>query len=218
MPKDYSRRGQGRRRPNGPKPWLWVLLSFLLGYLTASFFDINSLQDCLRKYFSSKDSLSQETRPMARQKDLPKPKFEFYTLLTKDHNPTRSLSKPTPTKVVAPSPNVPLPMEIKGENILPDKPENRPIVSIKQATEKSKEHYVLQVASFKKNQEAERLKALLTLKGFEVSIVAAPPQQGGWFRVMLGPYSSKLVAEKMQMTLARSEHLKGIIHKLPGSA
>ncbi|WP_019218251.1 SPOR domain-containing protein [Legionella tunisiensis] len=82
------------------------------------------------------------------------------------------------------------------------------------ASTNSKESYLLQLASFKNKQEAERLKAALTLKGFDVHVAMSSQQQGNWFRVILGPFHSRGDAEKARMSIARSERITGMIRKM----
>jgi hypothetical protein len=50
--------------------------------------------------------------------------------------------------------------------------------------------FFLQVASFQKRPDAERLKARLALKGLQARVVSAEvPGKGTWHRVRLGPFS-----------------------------
>ncbi|KTD23766.1 Sporulation domain-containing protein [Legionella lansingensis] len=223
MARDYGRgRQQGRQKNSGPKQFLWVLASFLCGYLTATVFDFTSLSSWVHKNILAEDEPAVQTKLVAKKEELPKPKFEFYTLLAKDHGPSPSGARPTlatPAKPGLPPQNPqvkpPIAPVIAAANNSSPGLAQAPVSEAKPVAlpNRNKESYLVQMASFKSKQEAERLKALLTLKGFEVTIVAAPPQQGGWFRVILGPYPSKTEAEKVQIAVARSEHIKGIIRK-----
>jgi cell division protein FtsN len=73
-------------------------------------------------------------------------------------------------------------------------------------------NFVVQVASFKARQDAEHMKGLLILKGFEVTVVpVVMPNQGNWFRVIIGPYPNRVLALKAQNILARTQRIKGMV-------
>jgi cell division protein FtsN len=84
------------------------------------------------------------------------------------------------------------------------------------STPGDKNAYLVQIASFKSKQEAERMKASLALKGFVVSIAVVNQQQAQWYRIILGPYASRTQAEKARSSLAQSEHLAGMIRRMDG--
>ncbi|VEB37493.1 Sporulation domain-containing protein [Legionella sainthelensi] len=73
-------------------------------------------------------------------------------------------------------------------------------------------NYLVQVASFKARQDAEHMKGTLILKGFSVYIIpVSHPTKGNWFRVVVGPYSNRGLAQQAQVNLARNERLNGMI-------
>ena len=93
-----------------------------------------------------------------------------------------------------------------------------PVVSVKPAPLNTdpfnKDAYLVQIASFKSNQEAERMKAVLSIKGFRVNIAMVTQQQIQWYRVNLGPFSSRTQAEQARVSIARSEHIIGMVRKM----
>jgi cell division protein FtsN len=73
-------------------------------------------------------------------------------------------------------------------------------------------NFVVQVASFKARQDAEHMKGLLILKGFEVTVAPiSTPTQGNWFRVIIGPYPNRVLALKAQGILAKTQRLRGMV-------
>lgn len=217
MAKDYRRR-QTRQKRGASSQFFWVLASFLCGYLAATVFDFASLSRWVDKNILAKQNdESPETKVVAKNTGLPKPKFEFYTLLAKDQRPPAPLSKPTQVMQVKPSsPAQPPAASTKAIAPVISAQPTVPVAESKPLSPPNvnKDAYFLQIASFKTRQDAERMKAAFTLKGFDVSVVAALPQQGSWFRVVLGPFHSRLAAEKVQLAIARSEHIKGMIRKI----
>lgn len=221
MAKDYGRR-PSRQRSSAPKQVFWVLASFVGGYLAATVFDFTSLTTWINTQVLGQQNEQKNTaQVVAKPNEIPKPKFEFYTLLAKDRSaPAQVTHQVNPatmaqTKVVvSPSspaasvPNTPTPLAANQPTQTPAVvTESKPVTS-------SKESYLLQLASFKSKQEAERLKAALTLKGFDVHVAMSSQQQGNWFRVILGPFHSRGDAEKARMAIARSERITGMIRKM----
>jgi cell division protein FtsN len=221
MVKDYRRKNSARRQSGGiSKQLLLVLVCFLSGYLTASVFDFTSLSGWINTQL-----LAQHPVPAGKQiaqPNTPKPKFEFYTLLANERSTTEqapasadvATAKPTITAPPADRVSQPPVKNLAGQ--VP-----APAVAIETAKPLpaepvilSKNTYLVQVAAFKSRQEAERMKAALVLKGFAVTISTISQQRINWYRVNLGPYASRPLAEKAQIAVARSEHIVGMIRKM----
>ena len=83
-----------------------------------------------------------------------------------------------------------------------------------QAPGLSRAVYLVQLAAFKQRHEADRVKAELILKGFQVNVSESIQRDVVWYRVMVGPYSSMMDAEHAKKGLARSSRLTGIIRKV----
>ena len=120
----------------------------------------------------------------------PKPKFDFYSLLPEE-------------KVVVPAeePPQPVPLPPPGAKLQPQpaapvrQPAPQPTQTAKLATpapaaNTSKNSYILQVGSFRKSADAERLKAELALLGIQTSIQTATIASGQTYhRVRTGTYA-----------------------------
>lgn len=218
MAKEYGKRNSARNKGNVSKPLLLVLVSFLFGYLSASVFDYTSLSSWVNR------QLAQHLGPTAakltpQQAQLPKPKFEFYTLLASEHNSGEQVATAAPT-IVAPTTQALTPATPGTVNPAANKPAQvaavitgKP-VSIPPPAVVSKGTYLVQVAAFKSRQEAERMKASLVLKGFSVSITSINQRNMNWYRVNLGPYASRDQAAKAQGAVSRSERIVGMIRKM----
>lgn len=189
MAKEYSK----NRSQNASGQFLWLLAGFLSGYLTASFFDMNTAMRWINHTFLNKTQPKPES-PLATQPDLPKPKFEFYTLLAKESSSLVPLPKKAPTPISAST---------------ADQVKTAPITN----QNNKNETYQLQVAAFNKKQDADHLKATLLLKGFNAEIIPVLQGKITWFRVIIGPYYSKGEAEKAQVEIAKTERMKGIIKR-----
>jgi len=67
-----------------------------------------------------------------------------------------------------------------------------------------KRKFIMQCGSFRKEASAEKLRAQIALTGFEATIKETIEKNGLWHRVVLGPYSSKRVAERERHQLQRN--------------
>lgn len=216
MAKDY-RRGNQRSRSSAPRRLLGVLAAFLGGYLAATIFDFTSLSTWVNDHLlTEKQTVQPQAKVAKRPAELPKPKFEFYTLLSKDSSVPEVRPK-APTTPAATTPNTP-PQQSMPATPTPTANNTQapqqavPVTQSKPV--KAREAYLIQVAAFNRRPDAENLKAGLVLKGFDVSIATVTTQQGvNWYRVMIGPFHSQEDAQKAQAALVRSEHIKGLIRK-----
>lgn len=219
-----------------------VFCVFLIGYLTANFFNFTQLTDWVHHLSRASNRGNENVKVAVKTISLPKPKFEFYTLLEKTDE-----ERSTPTKARAhiasatmPSKAVPATQQSANKNLALSQNANNPLSPMTKSPSSTpatvaktnnvttstitapntvvlqsqeKNNYWIQIASFKGKPEAERLKASLALKGFDVQIKTAASNQGAWFRVLSGPYPSKNLAEKMQLTIAQNEHIHGMVYR-----
>ena len=85
------------------------------------------------------------------------------------------------------------------ERIIPDQV---PTESKDEDKEEEKAWYVLQAASYESFNDADRLKAQLTINGFDATVQkVAIEDKGVYFRVRLGPYSSKRKLKNVKQQL-----------------
>jgi len=119
-----------------------------------------------------------------------KPQFDFYTMLPDMKVPgnEENNSKPRPPKSLTPPVAVTKP-------VLPS-----PVAP----------QYTLQIAAFKKNSDAETLKAELAMLGFQAAITNAQNEGITWYRVSLGPYTSLNAAQNVQAQL-QANNTKSIL-------
>ncbi len=85
-------------------------------------------------------------------------------------------------------------------------PETESTVSVKEINDADikvkKESYFLQVGSFKKQTDADNLKAKLALQGFEAIVQTANlPDKGTWHRVRVGPLNNIKTINKVRSDL-----------------
>jgi len=117
-------------------------------------------------------------------------------------------------KTVAPAPSAKsrykaVPAEEDSEfdyhDLLDKKTVDVPVEKSKPISNRTKKSYIMQCGSFRKQTSAESLKAQIALNGFEAKIKVSDEKSGNrWYRVTLGPYYSKRLAERERHQLERN--------------
>lgn len=169
-----------------------IALGFVVGYVFSWFYSPMLITNWFQIYLNKPSVVDDSDIDVAA---LPKPKFEFYTLLTQE--------KIQPPKITPP-PVVSTPRVAAATAA----------VATTVDADKLKQYYVLQLASFQRREDAEQMLAGLVIRGFEASIKTTTQQGSAWHRVVMGPFASRLQAEKAQGTIAQSEHISGIIRRM----
>ncbi len=234
MAKDYGNKRTTRQSRGAPHQLLVIVVTFLVGYLTAVFFDVQTISNWLNtQVLASHGQQQQAAKPAPQQAQVPpKPKFEFYTLLANEKGATQPTANsypqvatkaPAPAAATSPSANGSAAVAATSAAKTTVRPgTNAPqIAAVKVSDAKAvappaqqqvnKGNFMVQVAAFKVRQDAEHMKGLLILKGFNVNVVPVTNAQGNWFRVVVGPYSNKTLAQQAQITLAKNERLRGMV-------
>jgi cell division protein FtsN len=221
-----------------------ITVTFLLGYLTASLFDIQKISQWVNTQVLAHHEVKKEVKAEEQQAAIPpKPKFEFYTLLANEKVPNSQSATNTTQPAASASNSTPAPTNIPAvtsiktapvstvntasavtttvkpngvkapqqSNVADKKPGSRsPVAAVSTVTGKG--NFLVQVASFKARQDAEQMKGRLILKGFNVYIIpVSHPTKGNWFRVVVGPFGNRGLAQQAQVNLAKNERLNGMI-------
>lgn len=235
MGRQYSSNKRSSRQKGGaPQQFLIVIVTFMLGYLTATVFNAEKLSNWVSaQVLEHSQEKKQPVKAETQQAQVPpKPKFEFYTLLANEKaagsttqtgtNTTanRPANRPTPTASVTRAASTAAVVTTTARSATkstapnsqqhaPAKVATTPVASSAQASRGS---YLIQVAAFKARSDAEHMKGMLILKGFNVNVVPISHQtKGVWYRVVVGPYANRVLAQKAQETLARNERLRGMV-------
>ncbi|MGM9454864.1 SPOR domain-containing protein [Legionella bozemanae] len=245
MTKEYGNRRSSRSRSRAPHQLLVSTFTFLLGYLTASFFDIETVSHWVNSQVLAHQEIKKEPAKPESQRAVipPKPKFEFYTLLTNEKVPS-SQANANSAPSAQPAANAAAPANAAVSASTAAASASTPTLkttsvnatsaatSARTNTSNAQQHpaainrtfaaktasstdrgkFLVQVASFKARKDAEQMKGTLILKGFSVYIIpVSHATKGNWFRVVVGPYPNRALAQQAQMVLARNEHLNGMV-------
>lgn len=234
MAKDYGNRRSSRQKGGAPQQFLVIIVTFLLGYLTASVFDIQTVSQWMNTQVLAHQEVKQapSKAESAQAQTPPKPKFEFYTLLANEKGETHPNASATANRTVTSTTAVSTHTSTtsagtasavaaaqnaaKLQAVNAKQPPPVKVAEGKPLAPAPKGSFLVQVAAFKVRKDAEHMRGTLTLKGFDVKVVSVSNAKGNWFRVVVGPYSNRDLAQKAQVTLAKTERLHGMVTGVGG--
>lgn len=187
--RDYKHKANGRPKRqrtakprNAPRRWPWFVGGFVCGLLVAFVAYLKEYSPQTLQLVASQSALRDEAQrqPKTSEPGNGKPRFEFYTLLPEMEVavPERELQAAAERAKPAPKPAVAAPASNTTAT-----PAAAPVAS-------EASTFMMQVASFKTLQDADRLKASLALIGLVASIQTVTVNDvDTYFRVRVGPYT-----------------------------
>lgn len=181
------RKAQAQRHTGEPQPRGKSFRLYMTGVITGVFLSLLFYLYNLPAIVEPGQEIAAAPAPKAAA-EIPKPRFEFYTLLPKQTmgieedvetvEPAADVSKP-PTPSATPQP------------------------------------YFLQAGSFRQQDDAERRRAELLLLGLEPKIEESSSDNALWFRVSLGPFESQDAVAKARSLLA-NQNIESVLMKRGG--
>ena len=170
MPADYKGMGHGHEKKPVPG-FVWLFAGLAIGLFVALLVYLDkqpavtadfgaAVQKELEKIkHKTKTTTSQTETKTDKSADKEEPKFNFYTILP------------------------------ELEVLIPDSETQPPSKKPTSGSHDDNKQYILQAGSFKKQGDAEKLKASLALLGFEAHIQSVTVNGTAWHRVRVGPYN-----------------------------
>jgi cell division protein FtsN len=198
MPRDYKSRANAPRKQQRQVPgWVWFLSGLLVGLFFSGLAWLKLLpadgQLALPPPQAQNQKQGVTKQQPARKKEpaAPKPRFDFYTIL-----PEMEVVVPEPEPEKAPPP------------VKRGKLKREPVAA-------ASGRYMLQMGSFRKYADADRLKASLALVGIQAEIQKVRVSGSGTFhRVRSGPYTQKKV-NQLRSRL-KQHRIDSLVIKLKG--
>ncbi|GAA5126489.1 SPOR domain-containing protein [Alloalcanivorax gelatiniphagus] len=199
MAKNTPRRGasRGSSKKNRQVPgWVWLFTGLAAGLFVAFLVHLTQVQmeqgqprTADKGRPNDSDKPAKDTAKDKAGKDEDQPKFDFYAVLPKmevivpkgedEDGPSRPVKEAKPARPA-------------------DKPgDDAPVAG------RNDKRFVLQAGSFRRQGDADRRRAELILKGYEVRIQPVKLDNGDtWHRVMIGPYNNINALHRAQDKLA----------------
>lgn len=212
--KPAPKRGASRYQAPAKKPipgWLWLAIGLSVGAFIVFLMKLEpGGADVKRVKEDAKAAKIAEANKTPPSPQAPvKPKYDFYTLLPESEVivPNEAVPEKTPPPVVAP-PVAPVTPEqaakidtaraqaaLSGLTPPPAPPVAKPAAVTK---------FFLQAGSFRKQTDADKVRAQIILLGQAVQVESGTVKDETWFRVLVGPFSNREQLTTAQKQLAGS--------------
>ncbi|CAD5105755.1 SPOR domain-containing protein [Zestomonas carbonaria] len=206
--KSAPKRGATRYQAPKKKPvpgWLWLACGLAIGGLLMFLMQLEPGRDEIKR---TKPETAQ--RPLGKPADKPaatptptpqqpaKPKYDFYTLL-----PESEVIVP-PEAVPEKTPPPPTPQELAKADAARAEAALRGEVPppLPNAVKAARTQYFLQAGSFRKQSDAEGVRAQIALLGQSVKLESGKVREETWYRVLVGPFNNREQLTQAQKQLA----------------
>lgn len=206
---DYkSRKRKSSGRPaakSGTPGWAWLAVGLAIGLFAGFLFYLSKRPAAPHPaVFSLPAPAGQAGKPAAKSPPKPavpsapeKPKFDFYTMLP---------------KLQVDVPKAPASL---GRDQAPKAGSSAPASPTVAEKVTAPGRYILQIASFGTQGQADVMKAKLAFQGIMASVSPAKVKDYTWYRVQVGPYSDVGKLNAMIDQLAK-QHIKPLVIKMNG--
>ena len=196
MARDYKSRATPKPKKKQTPGWVWFFTGLLVGLFSSGLIWLKfAPQETDHTVVNRQSSpsppaqpqKSRETKPRDEKSLPPKPRFDFYTVLPE-------------MEVVVPEPEPEPPQAPKPTAQKPVSPGTAATVT------GSGTAYMLQMGSFRRHGDADRMKANLALLGIQAEIQKVViNNQDTYHRVRSGPYHSSQQVNKIRSQLQKNK-------------
>lgn len=212
--KPAPKRGASRYQAPAKKPvpgWVWMVCGLVIGGFIAFLMQLEpGRKDIQRETAENKKAASEHPQPNtpATAPQPVKPKYDFYTLLPEsevivppDALPPADAPKPPEQKPVTPEEAAKIDAARAEAALNGQTPPPPPVVVAKAPVTTQ---FFLQAGSFRKREDADKVRAQILLLGQNVQVESGKVREENWFRVLVGPYASREQLASAQKQLAAS--------------
>ncbi|NBA97243.1 SPOR domain-containing protein [Pseudomonas sp. R5(2019)] len=210
--KPAPKRGASRYQAPAKKPvpgWMWMAIGLTVGAFIVFLMKLEPGRDEVKRVKAedakaAKIAEANKTPPSPQQPV--KPKYDFYTLLPESEVivPPEAVPEKTPP-VPAQAPVTPAEAAkidtaravaaLSGQTPPPAPPVIKPAATTQ---------FFLQAGSFRKQTEADKVRAQIILLGQSVQVESGTVKDEIWYRVLVGPFSNREQLTTAQKQLAGS--------------
>lgn len=200
------KRGASRYKapPKKPVPaWVWLACGLLVGGFIMFLMQLQPGRDGIKRDKPEQATTASKAKPPATKTEPQKPKYDFYTLLPESEVivPPDALTAPAPTaKPVSPEEAAKIDAA-RAEALLNGQtpPAMPPVATAAASTE-----FFLQAGSFRKREDADKVRAQIILLGQSVQVESGTVREEVWYRVLVGPFANREQLAQAQKSLAGS--------------
>lgn len=198
-PKRGASRYQAPAKKNVPG-WVWLVCGLAIGGFLVFLATLEPGGDEIKRT-KEPPQVKQQAKPKPQGEQPSKPKYDFYTLLPESEVilPPETKEPEAPAKAVTPEQAAKLDEERALAALSGQVPPPPPTVAKAPVTQ-----FFLQAGSFRKQVEADKVRAQIILLGQDVRVERVTVREEPWFRVLVGPFTTREQLNLAQKTLAGS--------------
>ncbi|MGH1449033.1 MAG: SPOR domain-containing protein [Pseudomonadaceae bacterium] len=175
------RRGASRQQPAPRRAvpgWLWLVSGLAIGLFVAFLLQLEPGSETVKR-----DKTPPAPAPSQTRKASEEPRYDFYTLLPE-------------SEVIVPQASLPEPP------VSADPDSNQDAETATATAQAAGPRFFLQAGSFRKQTEADRVRAQILLLGLDVRLEDARLDSGDvWYRVQVGPFTDRNALDQAQQVL-----------------
>jgi cell division protein FtsN len=210
--KPAPKRGASRYQAPAKKPvpgWVWLVCGLVIGGFFMFLFSLEPGREDVKR---AKPEEQKRAAPEPQKKpqvapEPAKPKYDFYTLLPEsevivppDALPSADAPKPPEQKPVTPEEAAKIDAARAQAALNGETPPPPPVVAKAPVTTQ----FFLQAGSFRKREDADKVRAQILLLGQNVQVESGKVREETWHRVLVGPYANREQLAGAQKQLASS--------------
>lgn len=211
--KAAPKRGASRYQAPAKKPvpgWVWLAIGLVIGGFVVMLMKLEPGRDDIRRAKPEQQQQAAGGKPKPQggqaqpaqppaESEPAKPKYDFYTLLPESEVivPPDALPKETP---VTPEEAAKIDKARAEAALAGQVPPPPPTVAKAPTTTQ----FFLQAGSFRKKEDADRVRAQIILLGQNVQVESGTVREETWYRVLVGPFASREQLATAQKQLAGS--------------
>lgn len=201
--KPAPKRGASRYQapPKKPVPgWVWMVCGLVIGGFMVFLFSLEPGKDGVKRVKPEDAKRAAEPAKSDSKPEPVKPKYDFYTLLPESEVivPPEAVPEKTPPPAtpaeLAKADAARAEAALKGETPPP----------LPTAVKAAVTQYFLQAGSFRKQDDADKVRAQIILLGQDVQVESGTVREETWYRVLVGPFSNREQLTAAQKKLAGS--------------
>lgn len=215
--KAAPRRGASRYQAPKKKPvpgWIWLACGLVIGAFVVFLISLEpGGGEIKRSQDAPKQPIKEQPKRSTPQQSS-KPKYDFYTLL-----PESEVIVPPASLPESPPPSKPVTAEeaakidaARAQAALNGQVPPPPPSVAKAPTSQ----FFLQAGSFRKQADADRVRAQIILLGHDVRVEAGTVRAETWYRVLVGPYASRELLGQAQKNLAANGYNNLLLQQRQG--
>ncbi|SFP58248.1 SPOR domain-containing protein [Pseudomonas borbori] len=197
--KPPAKRGASRYKAPAKQPvpgWIWLACGLAVGVFVMLLMNLQPGGDAVKRNKAESARASKPAPKASTQPQPSKPKYDFYTLLPESEVivPPDALPPPAPAQpAVTPEQAAKIDAAralaaLNGETP-PPAPPVAPAPTVTQAPLSTQ--FFLQAGSFRRKDDAESVRAQITLLGQSVRVESGRVREETWYRVLVGPFANR---------------------------